>query len=614
MGYPSTFDISYSDTHKNNKYYDGGGTNQSKYDVRTTLTIIDRAVWDFTPQSDNQGGLYLTQSISSSVSNYKIHGFNYKGVQKSTTGRDAFERGEYRNVYVNPTKETNYNGVNFDYSIPSIDSDDEFNTNLPIFLENDVASIDKYKNDGDTSGAINRDYLDIDKVYTRVYVDNSQPPNLKFTWNIDGGEPPTDYLIQIYGVAMLSSPTGLYESGQFLISELSSSGSYSTTWGLLESNIGLPDILEHFFSLERIICVFSYSNGNDAITVTINKDGSYSPTSAHIGKHYLNAQGGTGEDDGGYQDTTNNSDATDENVTVNMCDLLTSTYKVTATQLKAFGNFLWSDSLTDNIKLLNNSPIENVVSVKAMPLNLAGTSTTISLGNVNSGVEGLRVENSYIKSVIGSITVPRIYNNFVDFEYSEITLFLPLIGTITNLDPKEVLGYTITLKYDFDVITGDCLAMLFNNRGGGENCIGVYKANCSIDIPLTASNRAQVQSGYLSSIVGGATSIITKNPFGLVASGLNAISREYHSKSNGCVSGVTSQGLPKNAYLTIVENATQIPSNYSKTYGRPCNLTKKLKDVKGFTVCDKNIRLTNINCTYTEKEELRNLLSSGVIF
>lgn len=613
MGYPSTFDISYSDTHKNNKYYDGGGTNQSKYDVRTTLTIIDRAVWDFTPQSDNQGGLYLTQSVSSSVTDYKIHGFNYKGVQKNTSGRDAFEHGEYKNVYVNPTKETNYNGVNFDFGIPSIDSDDEFNTNLPIFLENDTASIDKYKNDGDTSGAINRDYLDIDKVYTRVYVDNSQPPNLKCTWNIENGEPPKNYKIVIRGIALLNSPTGLYESNEFIIKEISSSGSYSTTWGLVESSITLPDILSLFISLEKINCEFSYNDGTEPITVQITKKGEFSPSSAKNGKHILNVYRGSGDSDDGYQDTEDESNAKDENVTVNICDLLTNTYKVTDTQLKAVGNFLWASDFFDNIKLVNNNPIENVISCKALPIDADGTSTTISMGNVNSGVGGVAVSTNYFKKEIGSIFVPRIYNNFVDFEHCQVSIYLPLIGIITDLSPSEVVGYKITLKYCFDLITGDCLAMIFNNRGGGENCIGTYKGNCGVDIPLTASNRAQVQAGYISDFVGGVASIATKDIGGVVNSGLGALTRQYTNHSSGSVSGVTAQGLPKKAYLTLVENATQIPSNYAQTYGRPCNLTKKLKDLSGFTVCDNNIRLSNIVCTEEEQEEIRDLLTKGVI-
>lgn len=601
-----TIGYDYSDVTKSGFYVSGGGSiAEQDYLSRDNVYIGQKTTkCNLIPSSNNIGGIYITRhtytdtTISKCLYQYKYNFYKWTGdvtwyTETWYKNDDRVSTSSNTRTYNNSTDafslgENSSNYVDGRYWL--------WSTNIPIFDENDTESINKYIESGDTSGAINNDYLGIEKVISNIYVDQSQPPNLKFTWNIDGGEPPTDYKIEIHG-------GGADNMG--LIADIDSSGSFSTTWGLLETKsiVGLPSIT----------CMLSYNNYTDELQVVINRDGTFYPTSAHIGKHYLYVTRGSGEDDDGYQDTADNSDATDENVTVNMCDLLTSTYKVTTEQLKNFGNFLWSDSLFDNIKLLNNSPIENVVSVKAIPIDMGGTATTISLGNVNSNVGGIRVENNYIKKLIGSITVPRIYNNFVDYEYCEIMLYLPLIGTITDLDPKEVVGYKITLKYDFDIISGDCIAMLFNNRGGGENCIGVYKGNCSVDIPLTASNRAQVQAGYISDIMSGVTSAITKNPFGVVESGLSAITRQYHSRTNGAVSGVTSQGLPKNAYLTLVENATQIPSNYAQTYGRPCNLTKKLKDLSGFTVCDKNIRVSNIVCTEEEQEEIRNLLTEGVI-
>lgn len=601
-----TIGYDYTDVTKSGVYVSGGGTiadhdrtaRDGQYIGQSTIKC------NLIPTSNNIGGIYLTRhtytdtTITKCLYDYKFNFYRWSGSltyysetwNKST---DTTTNTSNTRTYNNATDafsvgDNNSNYVDGRYWI--------FSTNLPIFDENDTQSINKYKESGDTSGAINHDYLGIEKVISNIYVDQSQPPNLKFTWNIDGGEPPTDYKIEIHG-------GGADNMG--LIADIESSGSYSTTWGLLEAKSikGLPSIT----------CMLSYNNYTDEIQVVINKDGTFSPTSAHIGKHYLNVSRGSGENDDGYQDTEDESNARDDNVTVNICDLLTNTYKVTETQLKAVGNFLWASNFFDNIKLVNNNPIENIISCKALPISADGTTTTISMGNVNSGVGGIAVDTNYFKKTIGSVYVPRIYNNFVDFEHCQITLYLPLIGIITDLSPSEVVGYEITLKYCFDLITGDCLAMIFNNRGGGENCIGTYKGNCGVDIPLTASNRAQVQAGYISDFVGGIASIATKDIGGVVNSGLGALTRQYTNHSSGSVSGVTAQGLPKQAYLTLVENATQIPSNYAQTYGRPCNLTKKLKDLSGFTVCDNNIRVSNIVCTEEEQEEIRDLLTKGVI-
>lgn len=154
--------------------------------------------------------------------------------------------------------------------------------------------------------------------------------------------------------------------------------------------------------------------------------------------------------------------------------------------------------------------------------------------------------------------------------------------------------------------------MVFNNRGGGENCIGVYKGNCGIDIPLTASNRAQVEAGYISDFVGGVSSLVTGNVAGAVNAGLSAMTRQNVTKTSGSVSGVTAQGLPNRAYIVVEENVTQIPSTYAQTYGRPCNLSLKLGKLSGFTMCDSNVRL-NIECSIEEQNMIRQALSEGVI-
>ena len=48
---------------------------------------------------------------------------------------------------------------------------------------------------------------------------------------------------------------------------------------------------------------------------------------------------------------------------------LTSVYNVTPEKLNQLGRFIWTDDAMDNIKLLNNSPIQNIVSCKCIPFS-----------------------------------------------------------------------------------------------------------------------------------------------------------------------------------------------------------------------------------------------------
>ena len=53
-------------------------------------------------------------------------------------------------------------------------------------------------------------------------------------------------------------------------------------------------------------------------------------------------------------------------------------------------------------------------------------------------------------------------------------------------------------------------------------------------------------------------------------------------------------------------------SGSNKLKGYPCNITKRLGDLSGFTMVD-DIQLNNVPCTDAEREELESILKGGVI-
>lgn len=476
-------------------------------------------------------------------------------------------------------------------------------TNIPIFASLENAT--DYIANGDTSLAENSGDLDERTIYATVYIDQSKPPTIKITWNTDSEEPPETIHVNILNTPVYGDDLGTSIYDQLLSFE---TGNVAFSWGGLEN-------LTTDLSAIAIKINFLSTTENIA-TAFVKNDGSYTPDESvsNDGKTTIICVRGTGDSDDGYQPPQETTDGEDTNTTTNTTGLLTRTYQCTAQQLQSLGNFLWGDDFFGNIKLLNNSPIENVVSVKAIPCSAQlGSDTTIICGNVDSNVGGKLVTKNYIKKTIGSIKVSKTYNSFVDYQHTKISLYLPLIGQITDLDARDVMGHTITLKYSFDLITGDVMATLFNDRAKGENIMGVYRGNCGIDIPLTASNRAQVEAGYISDAIAGITSIVAKNPSGVIDAGMSAVTRMNTTKSSGSVSGVTAQGLPNKAYLTVITN---IPQEYSKqfrkTYGRVCMLSvKRLAQLSGFTKVSSDIDLSGIKCTESERNELREILANG---
>lgn len=578
---------------------------------QTGIVVELNAYGTFTNQISHvsgEGGVYITiqpkgdnpsapwDGKSTSIEAAFLHCTSSNYVAKiSTTFEDGHTGDREWNV-VNPGYRVNHLNGNISVNISGI----------PVF--NDQASIDKYIKTGDTSGAVNKDELNKANVITRVYVDNSIPPNLKIVFDIDEPEdsdkqPPGMIWLRFWKTkdyADIQGATMFKQQGfQF-------GGNVSYTWGALELMGGGKDLA---------IETSTHADNSDNVIAYVADNGTCQPLDTPItnAKNSIVCIRGNGDGDDGYKKPTEDSDGSDENASANVSNLLTTTYKLSQAQLQSLGNFLWQDSFMNNIKLLNNSPIENLVSVKALPISLpVGNEQALVLGNVDTGIKATPVTNTYIKFTMGTKHVPHFENNFSDYNNVTCDVYLPCIGTIADIDPREVIGQTLTLKYCFDVVTGDVLAELFNNKGGALNLMGIYKGNIGIDIPLTASNRAQVEAGYISDFISAVGSVATKNVTGIAEAGLSAITRQNTTKSSGSVSGCTAQGLPIKPYLHI---SSPVVPDYSDTfvhtYGRPCLLSKKLSKLNGFTQVDKNCDLSGIPCTQKEKEMLRNIISSG---
>ena len=282
-------------------------------------------------------------------------------------------------------------------------------------------------------------------------------------------------------------------------------------------------------------------------------------------------------------------------------NLLTTSYIMTESQLNQLATFLWSTSFLQNLQLINNSPIENIVGCKMIPIALSGSDNVVKIGNVDTNVNGAIVSSVPVITV-GSITIGGLYGNFLDYApYTQVTLFLPFIG-FTEIDPNIVVDNTLTIKYVFDIVTGACKAMLYVNNIYYMSYDGI----CSIDIPLVASNRAQTEAQLFSSVVNGA---ISGNVGGLVDA---VATTQYHSQSSGKYSPTCGWQEAKQAYAIINRPTCQYPETYGHNIGYPCKLSRSLNSLSGFTVCDSSVDVSGISCTETERQEIYNALTSGV--
>lgn len=238
--------------------------------------------------------------------------------------------------------------------------------------------------------------------------------------------------------------------------------------------------------------------------------------------------------------------------------------------------------------------------------------------------------------IVGQYKVPRVTETFYDFNpYSTYELYIPFCGWIGL--PDTVAGRNIRVYMDFDVATMSCKAyvMVEMNDGSGDTICGEitgsFGAPCPVQViegglykQAMINSGLQIASGVVSGLMGGAFG----GPVGasmLAEGGMNAVQGLASAYMAGNTNygqtigraGDTS-GLCGGHYCYIkithpVIDEVVDTETFGHTTGYPCYMESELTDLvgTGFTVC-LNPHV-HVNCTQSEKEEIKRLLESGVI-
>lgn len=505
-------------------------------------------------------------------------------------------------------------------------------TTIPTFDDN--AEINKYIKNGDTSGAIK----DVSTKWN-LYIDGTKNPLYKLTWDCADIKSSDTSKVKVLFCAQDDALTNTYivkDSRYYNYNNKSVKLNYhdinEAVWGDMGGLVkGAVTIIVQFEYFETTTVVpkgtssymycelypnetngHMYGNigfckvGEHSTWFVKTDSGDGSTFTAHDGTD--GSDGYTKDDDKGYDDNKDKDDDDDDtNVLSSGIGVLTSTFHMTKERLVQLGQFLWGASIFDEFSLINNNPIENIISCKAIPYTISGTTQEITLGNVKTGVNGEKISQNFSKQTIGSVAIAEHYHNFLDYApYTNVIIYLPYIG-FKELDASLVMGKTLRIEYTLDVITGGCLAQIYV----GKIRLYEFTGNIGVDISITASNRAQVESAYINAGVGVVSSAMSGNVTGAVNSIIGAATSQYHYSGTGNPNPSCVSSTNRTCYVVIDRPQYQPLKAFNHTRGRMCCLSKTIGSLKGYTVCDGNIDISGISATDEEKDEIVNILSTG---
>lgn len=288
-------------------------------------------------------------------------------------------------------------------------------------------------------------------------------------------------------------------------------------------------------------------------------------------------------------------------------------YSPTASELQSLASELWSSSFVNTLEKIMNDPMESMISLHAVPIGLVGSGTSnIKIGNYVSQVSSRYISAQYYTVNCGNISVPEHWASALDYSpYTNIDIFIPFVG-VRPLQIDDVMGKVLTLKYNVDILTGSAVAML----KCGDSVLYTFNTQIHAEIPYTMSSYGRLVQSIvgiagtaIGATAGGAGAIIGASVGGALGTAMAKHSDISRGGALGGSVGVMGDFTP---YLIIHRPLQSLASGFASKRGYPANIGATLGSVSGYTVVDK-VHLTGIDCTDTERDEIRALLKDGVI-
>lgn len=320
-------------------------------------------------------------------------------------------------------------------------------------------------------------------------------------------------------------------------------------------------------------------------------------------------------------------------------------YKLYEVSMQTFAHKLFDPDVWGAVKQLFADPMDFICGILILPFS---PHTSRSARPILQHTPPITwdyyypvVENQYFEVDCGSIEVPMFYKSCFDANpYTKDHLFLPYIGFV-ELNPDEVQGKTLSIKYHVDCMTGDCVAFISRTAVSTgmvpvTQVIAQFSGNCgtrvafgrqSFDNAISASIQLMTGAagalGGVAMLAGGAGGLASGGKQlaeGMIASGVSGMTMsavngaKAHTERAGVMGASAGYMGIQFPYLVreIPRQSLPAEGSYRRLNGYPTNKEGPLTNYSGYT-CVESIELSGIGATEGEKEEILNMLTGGVI-
>ena len=238
--------------------------------------------------------------------------------------------------------------------------------------------------------------------------------------------------------------------------------------------------------------------------------------------------------------------------------------------------------------LASGSASENIRSCFWLPWNISGDVTpqyNIFLGSYDTGVSGSIIQNPII-TYNYSVGIPWPTNDWRRLEpYTRVYIYIPFIGVV-HVPSSSISNYdTLEVQYALNKLTGNISVLLW---AGGEEKIGSYGGNTSVNVPIGVSNVSPSQHFNTLAAAAGTVAMASAGAMTGAAAiaAMTATARGAlvgHGSALGGLSGGGEAGLPLSLQCyTVFHNTNITPSSVAPVIGLPSFSNKTIGSLSGF--------------------------------
>lgn len=290
-------------------------------------------------------------------------------------------------------------------------------------------------------------------------------------------------------------------------------------------------------------------------------------------------------------------------------------YMPSAAQMQALSAYMLTDSFIKGVKKLMANPIDYIMGLHMIPVTPTTTTSTIKVGGVDTEIGSALVTNEYVQYDCGSLKIPEYWSSFIDYAPStKAELYLPFIGTVP-LDIDDIMGATLHLYYNINVLSGACTAFLDCQTERKLNSVCYYwNGSMASEIPVTGndySNKVNAAFSAVGNLIGVAATGSVGNAIGLVQNVAQATLQKPSIQKSGVMGGDSGMLSEFQAFVILTRPVQALPKNFKKLKGYTSMIGGKVSSFSGYLEVSE-IDLSGIACTEAEKDLILQAFKEGV--